>query len=162
MQSAKTLKQLVEICRKSGYFEMNANKNVLSSIKYLPLGRMLQESIKKQWHKGIGSKTIFLGEYSADNSLLNLNGTSLQDRFKIIQKEFQCSVPFGVAEQFSRTLPVFSSLTTDISILPNTRTYLNYSYFTNSKKSKEEFYKITRQRKIWWMKVNQKKGLTRT
>lgn len=155
-KGGKTLKQLVDNCRKSGYFEINVSKeNVLNDIKSLSLGTRLQESIKKEWKNSIvgESKAICLNDIVADKSLFHLNGPQLQDRFITITKQLGRTIPFGVAEEFSSNLLPNTTSENVINILPDTCTYLSYSHFTSGKKAKEEFYKLQRQRKIWWMKV---------
>jgi DNA polymerase gamma 2 len=71
----------------------------------------------------------------------------------LIQKFFHFEIPFGIAENLSIADHVGDKLSdNDIGFEFKQKTLFSCSYFINEIDCKEMFYKIQRQRKIWWMK----------
>lgn len=150
----RRLNQLVDICRTAGYFKMFVNKNELTAIESLPLGRMLSENIKREWCRSFDSSVSFLSDLVPGASVLDVRSGQCAEQLRLIQKEAAIKgVPFGLAECVEGKVDDFS-VGENVRIFPVTTMRLACSYFTSEKTGKEFFYQLQRQRKIWWMKVS--------
>lgn len=157
----KKLKQLTDVARRAGYLDIEEERDIrLKSL--LPLGDLLYENIRKVWQPTEKSLNIY-------NTIDNNTETTLRQLDpKLYYDSQQFKSIFCLAKNcFKKISPIAvsdtlktqeepnedSSSSENVSIVTNSNLFLLCSYFVTEAQSKEFFFKIQRQRKIWWMKV---------
>lgn len=165
----KSLLEIIDILRKSNYLDIETIHQSIKQIKFLPLGSILQEKIKTESHGNRGGLNIYLmntnencniSEYNKhkENSHLFLSTSKFRENFLHVKNNFQKDVPFGIKEDI-KFMNTPSMLNTEEFTVDLTKgTLISCTYFVNESTATEYFYKIQRERKIWWMKFSPNPG----
>lgn len=138
--SIKTIEQLVNVCRKANYFaldERGARGLQLKTI--LPFGQRLMENIRTEWQRSLGKDVHFLTEHQSRQEIIR--------RRPAIFSLAECETVDGGSQPSTEESTRFHIDATKL-------TRLTCTHFIGATGTKEFFYDIQRQRKIWWMKVN--------
>lgn len=152
------LSEFVNICKSTGYFEAMITENQLKHIKFLSLAQILQNKIEHEWKfRGKSTERNLKIYNDTDFSDIDVNG-SIFDKYLAIRKLSKARkvVPFGISEiaTIDNRLHLHGRENKEIQIeLTGSESMLSLSYFVNDKESREYFYRVQRERKIWWMKV---------
>lgn len=156
----KLLTEFLAICSKNGYFDATATPNKsINNLKLLTHTKLLQENIERAaLHTGktIENSLRVFGDKDFDANELEL---TLPEKYLMIRKRVRATknTPFKLVEL--RTIPtttLWSNIGADdeerISVeLPAHSKLISFSCFLHEKQAREYFYRIQRQRKIWWM-----------
>lgn len=150
MDKAARIKKFVDIKRKN---------NVLSVTKFTPLFEKLVANVEKEYkrfHRERKPKIHNLeipldAKTEASSHTAYLNNQQFVDAFTTF-KESQ-ELPFAISQEIRSVIP---PVVEGISF-PSQHA-LRTSYFVSSSFSRETFYQIQRQHKIWWMKYGASPG----
>ncbi len=153
----KSLQQIIEICQNAGFVGGKVHKNWVKNVQFLPFGSILSQNLLREWQNVDKNVNVY---FQRDGSRRSSTGDSIdyfRDRefhtkIDLIKKYFQFEVPFGVAENLTDNDVDEIVGDNDIGFNIKEKCILSCSYFIDTNESNEMFYKVQRQRKIWWMK----------
>lgn len=160
VNKSKSLSELLAICSKNKFFEATAaTEKRIVDLKFLAHTKLLQKNI--EWaalhvDTSIMNNLRVFGDSDFDASESHL---SLPEKYSLIRRRDRSikSTPFKLIELQTHTQPtLWKSMATeneqDVSIeLPQNSKSIRFSCFIQEKQGQEYFYRIQRQRKIWWM-----------
>lgn len=159
IKQPKSLQQIIEICRNASFIDGKVQKNWVKNVQFLPFGSILSENLTKEWQNVDRNVNIYFQRdgsrrQGSTDPMNYFRNRELHNKMDLIKKHFHYEIPFGIAENLS--LPddnVEEKIGEgDIGFGIKGKTLLSCSYFISTNECKEMFYKIQRQRKIWWMK----------
>lgn len=154
------LSKFLTICSRNGYFEATSvTEKSIENIKFLSHIKLLQENIERAaFHtdKNIENSLKVFGDKDFD---ANESQLSLPEKYSLIRTRNRSTknTPFKLVEMCTNaTSTLWKSIASDderdISVqLPTNSKSLSFSCFVHEKQAREYFYRIQRQRKIWWM-----------
>lgn len=161
------------------------NKNkLITDIKFLPLGSIFLNKIHNELiHNNKGSINTYLIPSDNTNNFhhnsneissktyLYIKSRKFHQNFLHIKENFQKEIPLAIKEELNYSneneienlindynSPITENNDNDIKINIKNGKLLTNTYFINEQSAKEYFYKIQRERKIWWMKLSSNPG----
>lgn len=155
----KLLSEFVAICSKSGFFNaFTATEKCIKYLKFFSHAKCLQENVERaalHTVNNIENSLKVFGDKDFDATELQL---SLPEKYSLIRKRILSNknTPFKLADlRTTATSSLWKGFATDeqeISVeLPANSKSLSFWCFVQEKEAEEYFYRIQRQRKIWWM-----------
>lgn len=163
----RTLPQLLRIAREAGYFGVEysrANRELRLGGDKLRLGQMLVENVRCKWRESTAAVSLnHLGLSRPGQSVLNMSKSKLAKHFGKIEASTKCDeLPFELKEEFVSTIVAdrqekevdLDEGEDRIAVRGDESSSLSQLLFTRESQA-ECFMNVQRQRKIWWMKVNQ-------
>lgn len=156
----KLLSEFLAVCSKNRFFEAaSAAEKCIKDLKILSYTKLLQVNIERAaLHTGktIEDSLRVFGDKDFDAAELQL---LLPEKYSLIRKRIRATknTPFKLVEMQTTTTPSLGkSIGCDdeqeISVeLPANSKSIRFSCFVQDKEAREYFYRIQRQRKIWWM-----------
>lgn len=155
----KLLSEFVAICSKSGFFEaFTATEKSIKDLKFFSHAKCLQENMERaalHTAENIKNSLKVFGDQDFDAAESQL---PLPEKYSLIRKRIRSTrnTPFKLADlRTNETSPLWKGFATDeqeISVeLPTNSKSLSFWCFVQEKEAEEYFYRIQRQRKIWWM-----------
>lgn len=159
MIKPKLLSEFLAICSKNRFFQASAGEKCIKNLKILPYTKLLQVHIERvalHTDKTVENSLSVFGDKDFDAAELQL---PLSEKYSLIRKRKRATknTPFKLVEmQTTTTLSLKKSIECDdeqeISVeLPANSKSIRFSCFVQDKEAHEYFYRIQRQRKIWWM-----------
>lgn len=163
IKQQKSLQQIIDICQNAGFITGKVHKNWVKNVQFLPFGSMLSENLLREWQNVDRNVNVYFQSdaskrTSTGDSISYLRSRELYTKFDLIKKFFHFEMPFGVADNLSDSGVDETLDDNDIGFGLNEKTLLSCSYFIDANESNEMFYKIQRQRKIWYMKFASNPG----
>lgn len=161
IKQQKSLQQIIEICQNAGFIGGKVHKNWVKNVQFLPFGSILSENLLREWQNVDRNVNIYFQRDGSrrpgtSDSINYFRNRELHTKIELIKKCFQFEIPFGVAENLTDNSVdgnVDENIAdNDIGFGIKEKTLLSCTYFIDANESNEMFYKIQRQRKIWWMK----------
>ncbi|XP_037045012.1 DNA polymerase subunit gamma-2, mitochondrial [Bradysia coprophila] len=157
IRQPKSLQQIIEICQNAGFISGKVQNNWVKNVQFLPFGSLLSQNILNEWHNVDRNVNIYFQRDGSTrpgtaDSLAYYRNRELHTKIDLIKKHFEFEIPFGVAENLIDTSTDETVAENDVGFDIQGKTLLSCSYFIDANESNEMFYKIQRQRKIWWMK----------
>lgn len=157
IRQQKSLQQIIDICQNAGFVGGKVQKNWVKNVQFLPFGSILSENLLREWQNVDRNVNIYFQRDGSrrpgtSDSINYFRDRELHTKIDLIKKCFQFEIPFGVAENLTANSVEDNVAETDIGFDIKEKTLLSCSYFIAANESNEMFYKIQRQRKIWWMK----------
>lgn len=156
----KLLSDFIATCSKMRLFEATAvTQKSIENLKFLPYTKLLQENIERAAiHTGKNNENSLKMFGDEDFGVADMQ-LPLAEKYLIIRKRFRSikNTPFKLVEMHSVAIPPpWKSMGSvdehEISIqLPAHSKSISFSCFVQEKQAQEYFYRIQRQRKIWWM-----------
>lgn len=140
---ASKFKEILSLCEKSGFLNINN-----SGLHLGPVGYLLRENLKTEWlYSNVTNRDI--------NVFLNSN-SSFGETFNFVKNISEDKLPFGVAQITSDT-----SDNTEVSQSQDIDRYFNAPnqmrldcfMFVPPSLSVQYFHNWQRQRRMWWRKV---------
>lgn len=166
MKNMKNLPELLQICTKSGYFKAELKDKLIHNVNFLPLGSTLIENIRQEWNKNKGTINTYSMKsnpngkvYLKDHTLFDYYKTNkFRENFQHVKNNFHKYSPLAIKEElkFENKLSVNANELLNVQFSHGT--VLSCCYFFNESMAIEQFYKIQRERKIWWMKFSLNPG----
>lgn len=153
------LSKFLAICSRNGFFEATSvTEKSIENIKFLSHTKLLQENIERaalHTDKNIENSLKVFGDKDFDAIESKL---SLPEKYSLIRTRNRLTknTPFKLVEMCtSVTSTLLKSMGSDderdISVqVPTNSKSLSFSCFVHEKQASEYFYRIQRQRKIWW------------
>lgn len=157
IRQQKSLQQIIDICQNAGFISGTVKNNWVKNVQFLPFGSLLSQNLLNEWHNVDRNVNVYFQRDGSrrpgtSDSLAYYRNRELHTKIDLIKKFFQFEIPFGLAENLTDTGTVESVADSDVGFDIKEKTVLSCSYFIDANESNEMFYKIQRQRKIWWMK----------
>lgn len=154
----KLLTEFLAICRSTGYFEAKATENQLKNIKFLSLAQILRKKVENEWKFKGKDADKNLKIYSENDFTDEERCGTISDNYSAIRKATKSKkiIPFGISEvvNICDKAKYLHGRENEVQIeLDCSESLLKLSYFVNDKEKREYFYRVQRERKIWWMKV---------
>lgn len=165
---ARNIKKIVEILGKIEYAKVELkNEREIRELRLLPLGMKLLDNLKREWINSDPVVNIYhrdgqeLGESQKireENPLKFLKSKTFAEKFRNLVENYQAEIPVGISECLR--YPSLETKAEDAAVgfrLENVQ-YLTCWYFIAPVTANEQFYRIQRQRKIWWMRYSSNPG----
>lgn len=156
----KLLSEFLTICSRNGFFEGAATaEKTITNLKLATHTKLLQENIERvalQAGKTIENSLRVFGDKDFDATEWDL---PLPERYTLIRKRIRSTknTPFKLVELRTIAQPsLWKSIASDdeqdicVDLPPKSKS-ITFSCFIPEKQTQEYFYRIQRQRKIWWM-----------
>ncbi|XP_055677137.1 DNA polymerase subunit gamma-2, mitochondrial [Lutzomyia longipalpis] len=169
----RNLREIVEILSKTQYAKLTlkSEKNI-NDLTLLPLGQKLLDNLKREWinsdpviniyHRSEENarETQKVRKICEENPLSLYTSKDFEEKFRNLKENYQAEIPLGVSECLS--CPSFERKAENpgesLNFSLKNIQYLTCSYFISPVSAIEQFYRIQRQRKIWWMKYSSNPG----
>lgn len=157
IRQQKSLQQIIEICQNAGFIDGKVHKNLVKNIQFLPFGSILKENLLREWQNVDRNVNVYFQRDGSrrpatGNAISYFRNRELHTKIDLVKKHFQYEIPFGVAENLTDNSVDENVDENDVGFGIKEKIVLSCSYFIDANESNEMFYKIQRQRKIWWMK----------
>ncbi|XP_059612494.1 DNA polymerase subunit gamma-2, mitochondrial [Phlebotomus argentipes] len=170
---AGNLKKVVEKLAKIQYVKVNLKSETqIEGLSLLPLGMQLLENLKREWinsdpviniyHKNssdANEKRDFQKDH-VENPLASLKSRAFEEHFRNLSQNYQAEIPLGISECLSYPSMIVRAENPGESLDFSLKSiqYLTCLYFISPVSAIEQFYRIQRQRKIWWMRYSSNPG----
>lgn len=165
MTARKSLKKIVEMCRKNNFLELQVkNELTIKIAEFLPLSTRLMSNIKNEYKSSKDSKIPCYLKFSKDSNISDPNNLDyLNDPlFVAFFSQYKANpLPFAICEELNRDASIMIQNNYDsesINIESQNGVFLRTTYFINEHFSSSIFSEIQRQHKIWWMKYSASPG----
>ncbi|CAO1392004.1 unnamed protein product [Diamesa tonsa] len=138
--------------------------NVLNIKKVTPLFNKLVENVKNEYRKFKSSREPKIENFSFElkNGLEQRNGQHYLDNSVFIdyfnKVKVNQQLPFSITREIQTKTSTINNHENALNISIPQQTLLLTNYFININSSRETFYQIQRQHKIWWMKYSANPG----
>lgn len=157
IRQQKNLQQIIEICQNAGFITGKVQNNWVKNVQFLPFGSLLSQNLLNEWHNVDRNVNVYFQRDASrrpgtTDSLAYYRHREFHTKIDAIKKYFQFEIPFGLAENLVINGSDETVAENDVGFDIKETTLLSCSYFIDANESNEMFYKIQRQRKIWWMK----------
>ena len=146
------------------FVDVEIKNNVLNITKVTPLFNKLVENVKNEYRKFKSLREPKIENFSFElkNGLDQLDANHFLKNSDFIDyfikvKENQ-QLPFSISREIQTKISTINNYENALNISIPQQTLLLTNYFINNNSSRETFYQIQRQHKIWWMKYSANPG----